>query len=63
MTNPLLHFSGLPHFDQIKPEHVSPAITQLLEESRALVTHLEGDTATPTWDNFEIGRASCRERV
>jgi oligopeptidase A len=63
MTNPLLHFSGLPHFDQIKPEHVSPAITQLLEESRALVTHLEGDTATPTWDNFVKPLEDAEEKL
>jgi len=52
MQNPLLHFSGLPHFDQVKPEHVTPAIEQLLAEGRALVEHLVADTATPTWDNF-----------
>jgi len=28
--NPLLDFSGLPRFGQIKPEHVAPAIEQLL---------------------------------
>ncbi len=61
--NPLLHFSGLPHFDQIKPEHVSPAITQLLEESRALVAHLEGDTATPTWDSFVKPLEDAEEKL
>ena len=30
MTNPLLDFSGLPLFDRIKPEHVAPAIDELL---------------------------------
>ena len=50
--NPLLHFSGLPHFDQIKPEHVTPAIDQLLAESRALVAHLQTDVTVPSWENF-----------
>ncbi len=30
MTNPLLDFSDLPLFDRIKPEHVAPAITELM---------------------------------
>ena len=31
MTNPLLSIDGLPAFDQIRPEHVAPAIEVLLE--------------------------------
>ncbi|HEY1392185.1 MAG TPA: oligopeptidase A, partial [Methylibium sp.] len=34
-TNPLLDTSGLPRFDAIKPEHVAPAITALLQEADA----------------------------
>ena len=33
--NPLLDFSGLPQFERIKPEHVAPAIEQLLADGRA----------------------------
>ncbi|MDO5290824.1 MAG: M3 family metallopeptidase [Pseudomonadota bacterium] len=37
--NPLLDFSALPLFDQVRPEHVAPAIDQLLgEASTALET-------------------------
>src|SRR5882672_7937840 len=35
--NPLLDFSGLPRFDAIKAEHVTPAIDVLLEENRRVV--------------------------
>ena len=35
MPNPLLDFSDLPLFDQIRPGHVAPAIDQLLAESEA----------------------------
>jgi oligopeptidase A len=52
MQNPLLHFSGLPHFDQIRPEHVTPAIEQLLTEGRALVDRLGADAAQPAWEGF-----------
>lgn len=51
MTNPLLNTQTLPNFAAIKPEHVGPAIDQLLAEQRAaLVTLLEQDHFT--WDNL-----------
>jgi len=49
MNNPLLSFDGLPHFDQIGPEHVESAIEQLLTQAN---TALEAVTATdfePNW--------------
>jgi oligopeptidase A len=50
--NPLLDFSGLPRFDAIKPEHVTPAIDTLLERSRAVVAQLEADAGAVSWDGF-----------
>ncbi len=35
MTNPLLDFQDLPLFDQIRPEHVAPAVDILLAEAEA----------------------------
>jgi oligopeptidase A len=35
MRNPLLDFNDLPLFDQIRPEHVAPAIDELLAQSDA----------------------------
>ena len=50
--NSLLDFSGLPRFDAFKPEHVTPAIEQLLEKNRAVVAQLEAPSDNVTWDNF-----------
>ncbi|MES2353518.1 MAG: M3 family metallopeptidase [Pseudomonadota bacterium] len=50
--NPLLDTSGLPRFDLILPEHVTPAVDALLAENRSMVAAMEKDTALPTWDNF-----------
>jgi oligopeptidase A len=50
--NPLLDFSGLPRFAEIKPEHVAQAVDQLLSANRALIARLLADTAKPGWDNF-----------
>jgi oligopeptidase A len=50
--NPLLDFSGLPRFDAIKPEHVTPAIDDLLARSRAVVAQLEAPAGQVSWDSF-----------
>ncbi len=52
MNNPLLNMRGLPPFSQIKPEHVEPAIDQLLAQNRALLEQLLTSIQTPTWDNL-----------
>ena len=43
MTNPLLDFNDLPLFDQIRPEHVAPAVDALLAEAEAALA--DGDRA------------------
>lgn len=51
-NNPLLDFTDLPRFDLIQPEHVKPAITQLLADGRALVDRLTADSTPATWADF-----------
>jgi oligopeptidase A len=52
MTNPLLNQTGLPAFSAIKPEHVKPAVEQLLTESRKQVELLLESNTQYTWDNL-----------
>jgi len=57
MSNPLLSFTGLPPFSEIKPEHVEPAIDHLLQHNRKLVKQLVDMKDKPGmdklgWDNF-----------
>ena len=59
--NPLLDFSGLPRFDAVRPEHVTPAITELLAENRALLARLE--TAPATWTDFAAPFFDGSERL
>ncbi|TAN81358.1 MAG: oligopeptidase A, partial [Gallionella sp.] len=61
--NPLLDFSGLPRFAEIKPEHVAPAIEQLLAENRALIARLLNDDAPPTWQDFIVPMEDANERL
>ncbi|MDT3736731.1 MAG: M3 family metallopeptidase [Denitratisoma sp.] len=60
-TNPLLDFSGLPRFDAVRPEHVTPAIAELLAGNRALLARLE--TAPATWADFAAPFFDASERL
>lgn len=60
--NPLLIGQGLPPFDRIKPEHVVPAIRQLLEELTAEVEQLENDV-TPSWSGVVEPLTAIEERL
>jgi oligopeptidase A len=50
-NNPLLIGKGLPPFEAIKPEHVVPAMTQLLAELDEELAILEAKV-TPTWSGL-----------
>ena len=50
--NPLLNSDELPLFDQIKPEHVAPAIDQLLIQSNVALATVTAPTFTPTWSSI-----------
>ena len=52
MTNPLLDFSGLPRFDQVQPEHIAPAIDQLLVESEAALKTVTAPDFPAQWNEI-----------
>jgi len=59
--NPLLDFSGLPRFAELQPQHIAPAVDQLLAEGRATIERV---TAAPvTWDSFVAPLEDANERI
>ena len=62
-SNPLLDFSGLPRFDEIKPEHVQPAIDQLIANASAFVAQLDAPSPKVTWENFVIPLEDATEKL
>lgn len=60
--NPLLIGEGLPPFHTIQPEHVVPAITQLLAELEQRLTQLEAEVV-PTWDGLVVPLEQIEERL
>ena len=61
--NPLLDFSGLPRFAEIRSKHVAPALDQLLMENYALIERLLADASVPTWNNFIQPLTDANERL
>lgn len=63
MSNPLLDFSGLPRFAEIKNEHITPAIDTLLKENRAVIEKVRADDHAPTWQTFVQPMVDANERL
>jgi len=61
--NPLLDFSGLPLFADVRSEHVTPAVETLLEQNRALVARLLADQDTHSWNAFVAPLEDANERL
>ena len=59
--NPLLDFSGLPRFSEIRPEHVTPAVDELLGAGRSTLAAVA--RAAPTWDAFVAPLEDANERI
>ena len=53
-TNPLLDTTGLPLFDQIKPEHVTPAMNVLLAEAEEALAKVTGPDVPADYDALSL---------
>jgi len=49
-ANPLLDFADLPLFDQIRPEHVAPAVDALLKEAEAALEQVTAPAFPAEWE-------------
>ncbi len=63
MQNPLLVFDGLPRFDAITPEHVTPAMDELLARCRAVVARQEKPETGIDWDHFIVPLEDATEAL
>jgi oligopeptidase A len=63
MSNPLLELRGLPPFSSIRPEHVVPAVDQLLAEARQRVRGLLDGNTHYTWENLVEPLEAMDDRI
>jgi oligopeptidase A len=62
-VNPLLDFSGLPRYGSVRPEHIAPAVDELLGENRALIARLTAKGTATSWDEFADPLENANERL
>ncbi len=63
MTNPLLRSEGLPAFDAIRPEHVTPAIDQLLADANAALERAVSPEVPADYDALSAVLDVATERL
>jgi len=61
--NPLLSDAPLPPFSAIRPEHVGPAIDQLLSDYRAAIAAMTAPDAPRDFDTVMLGQERLEQRV
>jgi oligopeptidase A len=62
-ANPLLELSGLPRFDAIRAEHVTPAVDQLVAAARSAIEAVAADPRPATWDTVAEPLAEALDRL
>lgn len=63
-ANPLLQSYDLPPFSAIRPEHVKPAIEQILADNRAAIARILAEQdAKPSWDGLVLAIDELHARL
>ena len=62
-TNPLLDADGLPAFDRIRPEHVTPAVDELLATANAALARATSDAVPADYDALSAVLDVATERL
>ncbi|WP_252272244.1 oligopeptidase A [Pseudomonas subflava] len=63
-ANPLLQDFDLPPYSLIKPEHVEPAVDQILADSRVAIAELlKTQQANPSWDGLVLALDELNARL
>jgi oligopeptidase A len=63
MSNPLLDFSALPLFDRMAPEHVAPAVDELLAQADAALERVCDPGFAPQWSAISAVLDVATERL
>lgn len=63
MTNPLRDQSLLPAFSQIRPEHVVPALEEILAENTAQIQSLLDNQTEYSWENLMVPWEQIKDRL
>lgn len=63
MSNPLLNFTDLPLFDQVRPEHVAPAVDTLLAAAEGALAEVTAPSFPASWESLSRTLDTATERL
>ena len=63
MNNPLLENEALPAFSEILPEHIEPALDEVLLQAKLAVDNLLSKLKTPTWETLVVPMEELDARI
>ena len=63
MNNPLLENEALPAFSEILPEHIEPALDEVLKQAKLAVDNLLSKLKTPTWETLVVPMEELDARI
>ncbi len=63
MNNPLLDFTGLPRFNEVTPDLVAPAISELLDQADRALTTVTADQFPADWTAISNALDTATERL
>ena len=63
MDNPLLDFTALPRFADVRPDHITPAVDQVLANARAVVAAVTQPDTPVSWDALMASLADATEKI
>jgi oligopeptidase A len=61
--NPLMDFSGLPRFDEVRPEHVGPAVQSLITQASEALERVVQPSFAPRWQDLARELDVATERL
>ncbi|MHB1123788.1 MAG: M3 family metallopeptidase [Ramlibacter sp.] len=62
-SNPLLDFTDLPRFDEVRPEHVAPAVDELLAQADQALATVTAAGFPSRWDEIAKALETATERL
>ena len=62
-SNPLLDFTDLPRFDEVRPEHVAPAVDELLAQADQALATVTAAGFPSRWDDIAKVLETATERL
>lgn len=61
--NPLLDIHTLPRFEDIRVEHIVPAVETVLQDNRSVIVRLETLNEGANWENFAVPLEAIEDRL